>query len=181
VARQATASLRLGAVAGLLALGLPVAVAAAEALNPAAALPQDFAVRDLSIDLSRQNGNAAHKPWRVFLSGAGGGSLSHDGRQWPLTTAPQAVVALLNRLLELRFFEMPAAASSRVFAQLLDDGTVRLVEHSQTSASASSLCVHVATVERCARFGPNAPVEWLQLFERVIADAQRQAGLPPTK
>ena len=179
--RQALALLRAGAIAGSLALGLSGTAAAAEALHSAAALPHSFAVRDLSIELSRQDGNAVHKPWQVRLSGAGTGSLSHDGRQWQLTTAPKDVVAVLNRLLELHFFDMPASTSSRAFAQLLDDGSVRLIERSQTSANGNGLCVRIASFERCVRFGPSAPVELAQLFERVIAETQRQAGLEPTK
>ena len=179
--RQALALLWAGAVAGPLALGLSGTAAAAEALNSAAALPQGFAVRDLSIELSRQDGNAAHKPWQVRLSGAGRGSLSHDGRRWQLTTAPRDVVTVLNRLLELHFFDMPASTSSSAFAQLQDDGSVRLIERSQTSANGNSLCVRIASFERCVRFGPSAPVELSQLFERVIAETQRRAGLEPTK
>lgn len=155
-------------------------MARAAQADTAAALPQSFALSDLSIDFSRQNGNAAFKPWRVQLSGAGSGSLTYEGQQWALTQNTKSAVALLNDLLEQRFFYMPAQYSSHPYAQLLADGSVRLVEKSMTDAQGSSLCVRIAAFEHCVRFGPKGPEMLDRLFQRVIADAMRQAGLPPS-
>ncbi len=146
-----------------------------------AAMPQAFAAGELSIRLSRQAGNAAYKPWEVQLSGAGGGTLSHDGKQWALAYAPKDVVALLNALFEIHFFDLPTQYSTQGVAQLLDDGSVRLIEKSTSNARSNSVCVRIAAFERCVRFGSRAPLELDRIFQRIFADAQRAANQPATK
>lgn len=139
-------------------------------------MPRTFDVGALSIHLSRQAGNAAHVPWEVRLSGAGGGSLTHDGKQRPFPYAAKDVVALLNTLYEIRFFDLPPRYSSHDVAQLRGDGTVNVVERSVSSATGNSVCVTVATFGKCVRYGTQAPLELDRVFRHVFADAQRLAG-----
>lgn len=149
--------------------------------DPTVEMPQAFAVGELSIRMSRQAGNAAYKPWEVQLPGAGGGSLSHDGKQWPLAYASKDVVALLNALFEIHFFDLPARYSSQGAAQMLSDGSVRLIEKSASSSSGNSVCVRIAAFERCVRYGSRAPFELDRIVQRVFADAQRVTHQAPTK
>ncbi len=144
-------------------------------------MPQAFAVGELSIRLSRQAGNAAYQPWEVQLSGADGATLTHDGKQWPLPYEPKDVVALLNALFEIHFFDLPTRYSTQEVAQLLDDGSVRLIGKSTSSAGGNSVCVRIAAFERCVRYGLRAPLELDRLFQRTFVDAHRAANQPTTK
>lgn len=139
-------------------------------------MPQAFEAGDLSIHFSRRAGNAAYKPWEVHMSGAGGGTLIHDGKHSPLAYPSNDVVALLNALFEIRFFDLPAQYSTQDVAQLLDRGSVRLIQKFTSSASGNSVCVNIAAFEKCVRYGPQGPVELDRVFQRVLADAERLAG-----
>ena len=138
-------------------------------------MPRSFAVTDLRIRLSRQAGNAAFVPWVVNLAVAGS-SLSHDGMQWPLPYSDKDLVALLNALHEIRFFDMPSQYSRQDVAQLLADGSVRLIEKFTSHAGGNSVCVKIATAEKCVRYGTQAPVELDRIFQRVFVNALRETG-----
>ncbi|MDD5037075.1 MAG: hypothetical protein PHE55_20300 [Methylococcaceae bacterium] len=163
---------------------LGILASAAVAGNPqpdSTAMPRAFEVSQLSIRLSRQAGNAVYQPWEVRLSGGGGEILSHDGKQWSLPYAAKDVVALLNALYEIRFFDLPAQYSTQDVAQLLDDGSVRMIQKFTSSSGGNSVCVNIASFEKCVHYGLQAPVELDRIFQRVFADAQRQVGQTSTK
>ena len=138
-------------------------------------MPRAFYVGDLSIHFSQRVGNAAYTPWEVHMSGAGGGNLIHDGKHSPLPYASRDVVALLNALFEIRFFDLPAQFSSQDVAQLLEGGSVRLIQKFTSSSGGNSVCVNIAAFEKCVRYGPQTPVELDRIFQRVFADAERLA------
>ena len=84
-------------------------------------------------------------------------------------------MALLNALFEIRFFDLPAQFSSQDVAQLLEDGSVRLIQKFTSSSGGNSVCVNIAAFEKCVRYGPQTPVELDRIFQRVFADAERLA------
>jgi hypothetical protein len=162
--------------AGLL-LALIVQPAAAamagEVTSGAHGMPPSFPVSVLSIEVSRQTGNAAYAPLRVHLSGADGGSLGKAGTQQSFPYPPGELVALLNALFELHFFDLPSRYANRPAAQLNADGSVSLNMMESSSSTANSVCVRVASFEKCVRYGNAAPLEIERLVSRVVADAQR--------
>jgi hypothetical protein len=149
--------------------------------DPMVGMPRVFDVGELGIHLSLRNENISPTPWEVQLSGADGGTLAHDGKRWPLSYAPKDVVALLNKLNEIRFFYLPTQHSRQDYAQLRNDGSVRMIHKFTSNASGNSVCVHISAFEKCVYYGAQAPVELDRLFQSVFADAQRQANLPNLK
>ena len=138
-------------------------------------IPQKFSVDELRISLTRQQGNAAYAPWQIHLSGADGGSLAHDGKQWPFPYAAKETVMLLNALYDMHFFDLPTQYAMHPVAHLKADGTVILAQM-RTSSAGNSVCVAVASIEKCVHYGNQAPPELDRIVQRVFADAQRLTG-----
>ena len=161
-----------GLLLGLIAIS-GAAPLAAEPLARADAMPQTFRIDALRIRLSRQVGNAR---WQVQLSGVDGGSLTQGGkpRQFPYTA--HDLVALLNALYEVHFFEMPSHYAAHAAVELRADGTVNMVGVDSTNATGNGVCVSVASFEKCVRWGNRAPVELDRIAERALVEAQRLAA-----
>ena len=139
-------------------------------------MPLSYQIDDVSIHLSRQAGNAAYAPWRVTLSGDGWASLEHQGKQVKYRYPRQDLVALLNELHKIHFFELPAryATSYKVF--LKDDGSVTTVDQYKTSSDTHSVCVAIAKFEKCVRYGDNdGPLELDQIAQRLFTEAEQRA------
>lgn len=164
--------LRLGLLLSLIAI-TGVAPLAAEPLTKADAMPQTFRIDALSIHLSRQVSNA---PWQVHLSGAEGGSLTQGGKPRPFPYPAKDLVALLNALYEVHFFDMPSRYASHAAAQLSADGTVSMAGVDSTNATGNAVCVSVASFEKCVRWGNRAPVELDRIAQRAFGEARRLAA-----
>ena len=162
----------IGLLIGLIALTASAPLAA-EPLTMADAMPQTFRIDALSIRLSRQVCNA---PWQFRLSGADAGSLTQGGKQRPFPYPAKNLVALLNALYEVHFFDMPSRYATHVAAQLMADGTVSMVGVDSTNATGNGVCVSVASFEKCVRWGNRAPVELERIAQRAFAEAQRLAA-----
>lgn len=161
-----------GLLFGLIAIG-GGAPLAAEALPKADAMPQTFRIDALSIRLSRQINNA---PWQVQLSGLDGGSLTQGGQQRPFPYPAKELVALLNALYEVHFFDMPSRYAAHAAAQLGADGTVSMAGVDSSNATGNGVCVRVVSFEKCVRWGNRAPVELDRIAQRAFAEAQRLAA-----
>lgn len=148
---------------------------AAESSHPSNDVPQHFRVNELRISLTRQQGNAVYSPWQIHLSSKDGGSLAHDGKQWSFPYAAKDAVALLNALYDIHFFDLPTQYATHPVARLKADGTVSLAQM-RTSSASNSVCVAVASFEKCVRYGNQAPPELDRIVQRIFADAQRLAG-----
>ena len=164
--------LLLGLLLGLIAI-TGVAPLAAEPLAKADAMPQTFRIDALSIRLSRQVSNA---PWQVQLSGVDGGSLTQGGKQRPFPYPAKDLVALLNALYEVHFFDMPSRYAAHAAAQLMADGTVSMAGVDSSNATGNGVCVSVASFEKCVRWGNRAPVELDRIAQRAFGEAQRLAA-----
>jgi hypothetical protein len=160
---------------GLLSMTGSTSMAAEPMPNPNG-MPQSFPVDTLSIQLSRQPGNAAYSPVQITLSGADGGTLIRAGKQQPFPYVAKELVALLNALFAIHFFDLPVGYSSRPMAHLNESGTVNLGMSRTSSASGNSVCVSVAAFQKCVRYGNQAPVELEQIVRRIFTEAERLTG-----
>ncbi len=161
-----------GLLLGLIAI-TGAAPLAAEPLSRADAMPQTFRIDALSIRLSRQVSNA---PWQVQLSGADGGSLTQGGKQRPFPYSAKDLVALLNALYEVHFFDMPSRYAAHAAAQLGADGTVSMAGVDSSNATGNGICVSVASFEKCVQWGNRAPVELDRIAQRAFGEALRLAA-----
>ena len=152
-------------------------MAADRKIEPAPA-GSTFDVRQLDIRLSRQASNAAQQPWQVQVSGAGQSSYNVNGKTWPLPYAAKDAVALLNALYAIRFFDLPQDYSTQDVAQLRADGSIVVLQKFTSNSNLNSVCVSIAAVEKCVRFGALAPIELERIFKHQIADAERLVGSP---
>lgn len=141
-------------------------------------LPASFAVDRLAFRLSLQDGNAAYAPKVVTLSDAEGGRLEASGRSTAFRFGPADRVALLNALIEVRFFDLPTAYAKHAVARLAADGSVRMVDVFTSNAESRSVCVSIAAFEKCVRYGLDAPPGLDRVVRGVLADAERLTGKP---
>lgn len=161
--------------AGLLGITPPHSLGG-EARHNANGMPHTFDVATLNIRMSLQPGNAVYAPRVVHLSGGGSGAFTQDGKQSAFPYSATELVALLNTLYEIRFFDLPADYSTLNVAQLGKDGTVSLTSKFTSSATGNSVCITAATFEKCVRYGPRPPAELNRIVQHVFAEAERLAA-----
>lgn len=118
------------------------------------------------------------QPQQVLVIAEGGKASMEAGR--PATTRafslPAAdVVALLNGLYRLRFFELPAVIGARTSVFLMPDGSLGTQQAGMTDASTSTVCFRLPGHEKCVRYtagqGPQELEAWVKA---VLADALRR-------
>jgi hypothetical protein len=174
--RRSHRALLGGLLAGLIGATATRAMAEEGKVGPNV-MPYNFRVDELSIRLSRQTANTAYSPWEIHLSGTDGGSLTYDGKLRSFPYSANKIVALLNALYEIHFFDLPSEYASQPRARLNDDGGVSLDKILWTDEGSNRLCVKVASYEKCVRYGGNEmPPELDRIFQGIFADAPHLAG-----
>ena len=171
---QCRLALLLVALPALLAP--PVAMAAERA--PAAWPPLSYRLDTAVLRLQRQPGHGQPK---LALVVAGNGGATLDFGRPPgtrtFTLAADEVLALLNGLYRLRFFDLPVALRARPSVFLLPDGSVGTQVAKRVDTTATTVCISLAGDEKCVRYadgdGPPDLEAWVQA---AFADAQRRTA-----
>ena len=98
------------------------------------------------------------------------------GTQLPFPYSAEHLVGLLNALYEVHFFDMPSRYAAHAAAQLAADGTVSMAGVDSANAAGNGVCVRMASLEACVRWGNRAPVALDRIAQRAFGEAQRLAA-----
>src|ERR1019366_940403 len=105
--------------------------------------PMTYRLDQVTVLVTRHPGPAS-RIRRVSLSGTGSATLERDGLSLPFRYPAKDLLALLNDLYKLRFFELPADYSGRYSVFLKDDGSVATKALRMSDVPGTSVCFTVA-------------------------------------
>ena len=149
-----------------------IAMAAGPSLG-AAGPPLTYRLDQVTVRVTRPPGGSASKTRQVSLFGTGNATLERDGRSLPFRYASKDLVALLNELYRIHFFELPANYTGQYSVFLKDDGTVVTQALRMSDTPGTSVCFAVADYKKCVNYGTEGPRELADLAQRLFAEAER--------
>ena len=138
--------------------------------------PLAYRIDEVDLNLTRHRGNPALPIQRVRLSGAGNATLEHSGELVQISYSTRDLIALLNELYKIRFFELPSKYTTRYSVVLKEDGTVATSALRMTDAGSTSVCFAVSEYEKCVTYGRDGPRELENIVNRVFDDVAKQLG-----
>ncbi|WP_090369411.1 hypothetical protein [Nitrosospira sp. Nl5] len=138
--------------------------------------PLTYRLDEVSVRLTRHSGNPALPIRRVILSGTGGATLERDGERMQFSYGNRELLALLNALYKIRFFDLPSQYNTRYSVFLKDDGTVGTEALRMPDSASTSICFAVSGYEKCVTYGRNSPLGLEGIAKQVFSDAGRLAS-----
>jgi hypothetical protein len=138
-----------------------------------AKLPQSYRLDDVSVHIARQPGRGVFPVRSVSLSGRGTATIEQDGKQRPFHFASKNMLALLNDLYKVRFFDLPTNYMARYSVILKDDGLIRTSQSRVLDASSTRVCFSVPTYEKCVTYGSEGHHDLEDITARVFAEAEK--------
>jgi len=142
--------------------------------------PLAYRLDEVSVRLTRQPGSGTFPKRRVTLSGTGTATLERDGQTLPFSHPPGDVLALLNDLYRIRFFDLPTNLNVRYSVFLKDDGSIGTSVLRMLDASSTSVCLRLAAFEKCVTYASGGARELEEIVERVFSQAGRSVDLRPS-
>ena len=141
--------------------------------NPGAAgPPSTYRLDEVSVRLTRQPGHGLPTR-RISLSGTGDAALERDRQNLPFRYESRELLALLNELHRIRFFDLPTNYRARYSVFLRDDGTVGTEVLKMSDASSTSICFAVPSYEKCVTYSTEGPAELEKLAQRIFSEAEQ--------
>jgi hypothetical protein len=151
-------------------LGMPAAMSAEHNPEPGGP-PLAYRIDDVHIRLIRHPGNAAFPVQQVSLSGSGRATLERDGKILPFIYQVKNLLALMNELYRIRFFDMPNDYTNRYSVFLKDGGTVETTALHMLDGGGMRVCFTVASYEKCVNYGDEGPSELEDIARRIFFEA----------
>lgn len=145
---------------------------AAERSFVAGGPPLDYRLDELSVRFLRQPGHGL-PGWRVSLAGTGVALLESDGQKRHFSYPVKGLLALVNELYRIRFFELPTTYATKYSVFIKDDGLLGTQGLRMSDASSTRVCFAVAAYEKCVSYGADGPRELEALVQHVVADTER--------
>lgn len=136
--------------------------------------PLAYHIDEVVLNLTRHPGNSAFPIRRVRLSGAGNATLERGGELVQISYPTRDLIALLNELYKIRFFELPSKYTTRYSVVLKEDGSVATSALRMTDAGSTSACFAVTEYEKCITYGLDGPRELESIVNRVFDDVEKQ-------
>lgn len=133
--------------------------------------PLAYRLDEVSVRLTRHSGNPAFPFRRVILSGAGNATFERDGESMQFSYGNKELLALLNALYKIRFFDLPSQYNTRYSVFLKDDGTVGTEALRMTDSASTSICFAVRGYEKCVTYGRDGPLELENIAKQIFSDA----------
>lgn len=159
----------------------PLAAMSADSTPSSSWPPRAYRLDAVELRLQRLPGHGQPKQALVV---AGGGSAALDSGRAPsrqlFKLQPDEVMALLQGLYRLRFFDLPTALGPRLSVFLLPDGTVGTQVARLMDVTTTTVCATLAGNEKCVRYTEgDGPPELEAWVEAAFVDAQRRT--PPAE
>ena len=145
--------------------------------NPeASAVPGTYRLDEVGVRITQSPGRAASTKNQILkLAGSGGGTLERNSQTATFRYESKALLALLNELYRIRFFELPADYSVSRSVVLKDDGTIGTQFLKMTDAPSTSVCFSLPVYEKCITYGSNGPQELEAIVRRLWDEADQWA------
>lgn len=177
-ATRAMSALHGSFLSGFLIFGTYFTGAMSTAAEPslgASGPPLAYRIDEVSVRLTRHSGNPALPIRRVILSGAGSATLERDGKEVQFPYEKKDLLALLNALYKIRFFDLPTQYSTQYSVFMKDDETVGTAALRMSDSGSTNICFAVTGYEKCVTYGPNThgPLELENIAKRIFSDADR--------
>lgn len=138
--------------------------------------PQSYRLNEVSVQLTRQPGRGPFPVQRVSLSGAGAAILEQDGKKLPFQYTTKELVALLNELYKIRFFELPTNYNIRHSVFLKDDGLIGTDLLRMQDEASTKVCFSVTSYEKCVTYGAVSPYELEGIATRIFSEANKRVN-----
>jgi len=137
--------------------------------------PLAYPVQEVNLHLIRQPGNAAFPIRRISLSGKGTAAFERGDELLQIAYPATELVALLNELYRIRFFELPSQYTARYSVFLKDDGMIATSALRMMDAGSTRICFAVAGYEKCVTYGRDGPNDLENIVNRVFDDLEKRA------
>lgn len=137
--------------------------------------PLAYPIQEVNLHLTRQAGNAAFPVRRISLSGKGTAAFEQGEEFLQVSYSTSALVALLNELYRIRFFELPSQYTARYSVFLKDDGMIATSALRMMDAGSTRICFAVTGYEKCVTYGRDGPYDLENIVNGVFDDLEKRA------
>lgn len=138
--------------------------------------PQTYRLDEVSLQITRNPGRASAPVRRVSLRGTGSAQLEQKGQKQSFQFATGDLVALLNELYKIHFFELPTNYRTRTSVFLRDDGSIATSQLRMSDESSTSVCFSVASYEKCVTYSTTVPDGLESIASRIFAESEKRVG-----
>ncbi len=138
--------------------------------------PLAYPINEVSVRLTRRPANPVLPIRRVTLSGAGCATLERDGKSVQFPYGTKDVLALLNELYKVRFFDLPSQYNTQFSVFLKDGGVVGTAALHMSDSGSTSICFVVTEYEKCVTYSRDSSLELENIARRIFSDADRMAS-----
>lgn len=149
------------------------AIAAKQDTNLPDNPPSEYRIDDVRIHLTRHPGMRKAPIQQIELSGTGHATLKRNSTSLSFHYEPQKLLALLNELYGIRFFELPTSYFVKRSIFLKEDGFIGTQIRRMIDAPNTSICFTVTTYEKCVTYDADGPYELRSIEQRVFDEAER--------
>ncbi|MBN9132278.1 MAG: hypothetical protein J0H48_02785 [Nitrosospira multiformis] len=138
--------------------------------------PLAYPIQEVNLHLTRQPGNAAFSVRRVSLSGRGSATFERGDELLQIAYPTTELVALLNELYRIRFFELPSQYTARYSVFLKDDGMIATSVLRMMDAGSTRICFAATGYEKCVTYGRDGPSDLENIVNGVFDDLEKRAA-----
>ncbi|WP_227869182.1 hypothetical protein [Nitrosospira lacus] len=151
-------------------LGMTMSIAAERSLGPGGP-PLTYGIDEVRIRLIRHPGNAALPAQRVSLSGSGSATLEQDGKTLSFTYEVTDLLAVINALYKIRFFDLPGDYTNQYSVFLKDGKTVETTALRMLDVNVMNICFTVAGYEKCVSYSDGQLPDLENIAKRIFSGA----------
>ncbi len=135
--------------------------------------PLSYRLDEAAVRVQRQHGHG--QPGSLLVLRAAGGTLAVGAREDAFRSDDKALLAAINALYRMRFFDLPSTLPARRSVFLRDDGRVGMQMLKLSDTSTTTVCFSLPGFEKCVAWQTDPPQELDALAQRLLADALQTA------
>ncbi len=137
--------------------------------------PLNYRFDEAAVRVQTQHGHG--QPGSLLVLRTAGSTLAVGAREDAFPSDGKALLAVINTLYRIRFFDLPSNLPARRSVFLRDDGRVGMQMSNLSDTSTTTVCFTLPGFEKCVAWQTDPPQELDALAQRLLADA-RQAARP---
>lgn len=141
-----------------------------EAVGP----PLQYRLAEVNIRLTKAFGHG-RSPRRVNIVGTGKSTLEYDKKKSQFVYPDNDLLALLNELYKIRFFNLPTNSTTTYSVFLKNDGAVHTSVLRVQDTSSTTLCFSLKNYEKCVNFDGESLQNLENLAKRIFLQAEQLA------
>ena len=139
--------------------------------------PKSYRIEDVTVRVQIQATRGL--PMRqVILSGNTTGTLERDQQKLSFAFPSKDLLAVVNTLYRMRFFNLQDSPGVRYSVFLKDDGMVTTQALKMNDVGDTRVCFSAGKYEKCVSYVGDGPAELQDIVRDVFTQAERLAGVP---